>query len=363
MPGPTEPRRVRFRMGFRVRRREPKPEETAAHALPAEAERLARLGDRPAMRYGPRLLNPEGGRRRVSGGARFVLRAGIGSLGLAFFVGVFTGRRLSGVDDSLFSVEFRGPGRVDADASALRAGFFADPEGIRRRLGERLGPAAAAAVGRVEVLRTPEGGVEVVVEEKRAAAILLADEVADGEPDGATDGTTDGTADQAGPEGPGGGPPLAIAGDGSLLGPATAADLDWAGAADLPVVRGADPASPDFAERAETAGRLAAALAAEPALDRRVSELGVAAAPALVSVLLRDPPGITVLATADPDAAGSGSPGFTASLRAAAAVAPDLLEKWPDLTRIDARIPDRLLLRRGGPPPPPTPAPEGDPDR
>lgn len=358
MPGPTEPRRVRFRMNFRMRRRAPKPEETA-HALPPEAERLARLGDRPAMRYGPRILNPAGGRRRVSGGARFALRAGIGSLGLAFFVGVFTGRRLSGVDDTLFSVEFRGPGRVDADASALRAGFFADPEGIRRRLGDLLGPAAAAAVGRVEVLRTPEGGVEVVVEEKRAAAILLAGELADG----ATDGDTDGETDAEAPKGPGGGPPLAIARDGALLGPATAADLDWAGAADLPIVRGADPASPDFAERAETAGRLAAALAAEPALDRRVSELGVAAAPALVSVLLRDPPGITVLAAAEPDAAGSGSPGFTASLRAAATVAPDLLERWPDLTRIDARIPDRLLLRRGGPPPPPTPAPEGEPDR
>ena len=362
MPEPTEPRRLRFRMRFRRRRGAPKPEETAP-ALPAEAERLARLGDRPAMRYGPRILNPAGGRRRVSGGARFALRAGIGSLGLAFFVGVFTGRRLSGVDDTLFSVEFRGPGRVDADASALRAGFFADPEGIRRRLGDLLGPAAAAAVGRVEVLRTPEGGVEVVVEEKRAAAILLAGELADGATGGTADGTTDGTADRMGPQGPGGGPPLAIAGDGALLGPATAADLDWAGAADLPIVRGADPASPDFAERARTAGRLAAALAAEPALDRRVSELGVAAAPALVSVLLRDPPGITVLAAAEPDAAGSGSPGFTASLRAAAAVAPDLLDRWPDLTRIDARIPDRLLLRRGGPPPPPTPAPEGDPDR
>lgn len=352
MPAPTEPRRFRFRMrrGGDPARPAPKPED-AAHALPPEAERLARRGDRPAMRYGPRLLNPEGGRRRVSGGARFALRAGIGSLGLAFFVGVFTGRRLSGVEDSLFSVEFRGPGRVDADASALRAGFFADPEGIRRRLGERLGPAAAAAVGRVEVLRTPEGGVEVVVEEKRAAAILLAGGLADGADAGAP------------PAGPGGGPPLAIAGDGSLLGPATAADLDWAGAADLPVVRGADPASPDFAERAATAGRLAAALAEEPALDRRVSELGVAAAPALVSVLLRDPPGLTVLAAAEPDAAGSGSPGFTASLRAAARLAPDLLERWPDLTRIDARIPDRLLLRRGGPPPPSPPAPEGDQDR
>lgn len=326
-----------------------RPTREEQHALPPEAERLARLGGRPAMRYGPRLLNAEGPRRRVSGGARFALRAGIGSLGLAFFVGVFTGRRLSGVEDSLFSVEFRGPGRVDADASALRAGFFADPEGIRRRLGERLGPAAAAAVGRVEVLRTPEGGVEVVVEEKRAAAILLAGELGGG--------------GGAPPEGPGGGPPLALAGDGALLGPATAADLDWAGAADLPVVRGADPASPDFAERARVAGGLALALAGEPALDRRVSELGVAGAPALVSVLLRDPPGLTVLAAAEPDAAGSGSPGFTASLRAAAALAPDLLERWPDLTRIDARIPDRLLLRRGGPPPPATPAPEGDQDR
>lgn len=346
MPEPTRPRRLRFRMRRGGSGAPPTP-ETAPRALPPEAERLARLGDRPAMRYGPRILNPAGNGRRVSGGARFALRAGIGSLGLAFFVGVFTGRRLSGVEDSLFSVEFRGPGRLDADASALRAGFFADPEGIRRRLGERLGPAAAAAVGRVEVLRTPEGGVEVVVEEKRAAAILLAG------------GLGDAPADGAPPEGPGGGPPLALAGDGALLGPATAADLDWAGADDLPVVRGADPASPDFAERARIAGGLAEALAGEPALDRRVSELGVAGAPALVSVLLRDPPGLTVLAAAEPDAAGSGAPAFTASLRAAAASAPSLLERWPDLTRIDARIPDRLLLRRGGPPPPPPPAPEG----
>ena len=239
-------------------------------------------------------------------------------------------------------MEYRGPGRLDpAQAAPLEPGFFADAEGLRQQL------AAIGPVERVEVLRTGEGGARVVVEEKRAAALLLADEVAD----------DDDGAEPPGPNpalrGPGGGPPLAIAADGALLGPATAADFDWAGAADLPVVRGADPAAPDFAARAAVAGRLAGELASAPDLDRRVSELRVAGAPARVEVVLRDPPGLVVVAAAEADASGSNSAGFRESLGRALAVLPDLRGRWPDLERIDARLPDRLLaLRRSRRPPP-----------
>ena len=298
-------------------------------------------------------------------GLRLLLRAGSGSLGAALFLGIFLGRALSDSGARLVSVEFRGPGRLDpASAPPLAPTYFTDPEHLRRQL------ALAGPVGEVSVLGTAAGGVRVVVEEKRAVAILLADP-----PEGAgpaetdespgTDGTdgTDGTAPPAPAlPGPGGGPPLAIAADGALLGPATAADFAWAGAADLPIIRGADPAAPDFAARAAVAGGLAAALAAAPELDRRVSELRVAAAPARIEAVLRDPPGLVLLAAAAPDAAGSGSAGFTESLRRATALLPDLLARWPDLDRLDARLPDRLLARRRSAVPRSDPAPDTTPD-
>ena len=332
--------------------------------LPPEADLLTRGGGRRAFRYGPRIVVPRRGRGAASrSGLRLLLRAGSGSLGAALFLGIFLGRALSDPGDTLVSVEFRGPGRLDpAEAPPLAPGFFTDPEHLRRQL------AAAGPVGQVSVLGTGEGGARVVVEEKRAVAILLADR-----PEGTT-GTgdpgfthrPDATAATAAPAdptppGPGGGPPLAIAADGALLGPATAADFAWAGAPDLPIVRGADPAAPDFAARAEVAGRLAAALAAAPDLDRQVSELRVAAAPARVEAVLRHPPGLVVVAAAAPDAAGSGSAGFTESLRTATSLLPDLLARWPDLERLDARLPDRLLALRRSAVPRSEPAPNPDP--
>lgn len=317
-----------------------------ASDLPPEADLLTRSGGRRAFRYGPRIVVPRRGRGGTRSGARLLLRAGSGSLGAALFLGVFLGRLFSTSGDSLVSVEYRGPGRLDpASAAALEPGFFADAEGLRRQL------AAIGPVERVRVLPTGEGGARVVVEEKRAAAILLADEdpasapdedPATGNPAAAGDPATGNPA----PRGPGGGPPLALAADGALLGPATAADLSWAEAADLPVIRGADPAAPDFAARAAVAGRLAGELAAAPELDRRVSELRVAGAPALVEVVLRDPPGLVVVTAAEADASGSGSAAFRDSLERALAVLPDLRGRWPDLERLDARLPDRLLARR-----------------
>lgn len=334
--------------------------------LPPEAALLARGGGRRAFRYGPRIVVPRRGKGASRSGLRLLLRAGSGSLGAALFLGIFLGRALSGSDDTLVSVEFRGPGRLDpASAPPFEPGFFTDPEHLRRQL------AAAGPVGQVSVLGTGAGGARVVVEEKRAVAILLAD------PTPETDDTD--APDDTGPalRGPGGGPPLALAADGSLLGPATAADFAWAGAADLPVIRGADPAAPDFAARAEVAGRLAAALAAAPELDRRVSELRVAKAPARIEAVLRDPPGLVLVAAAAPDAAGSGSVAFTDSLRRATSLLPDLLARWPDLDQLDARLPDRLLARRRSAvpreepppdanpaaPPTPTPDPRDPPDR
>ena len=315
--------------------------------LPPEAALLARGGGRRAFRYGPRIVVPRRGKGASRSGLRLLLRAGSGSLGAALFLGIFLGRALSGPDDTLVSVEFRGPGRLDpASAPPLEPGFFTDPEHLHRQL------AAAGPVGQVSVLGTGAGGARVVVEEKRAVAILLADAPAE-------NGET-AAADPALP-GPGGGPPLAIAADGSLLGPATAADFAWAGAADLPVIRGADPAAPDFAARAEIAGRLAAALAAAPDLDRRVSELRVAAAPARIEAVLRDPPGLVLVAAAAPDAAGSGSVAFTESLRRATSLLPDLLARWPDLDQLDARLPDRLLARRRSAVPREEPAPDASP--
>ena len=329
--------------------------------LPPEADLLTRGGGRRAFRYGPRIVVPRRGRGAASrSGLRLLLRAGSGSLGAALFLGIFLGRALSDPGDTLVSVEFRGPGRLDpAEAPPLAPGFFTDPEHLRRQL------AAAGPVEEVSVLGTGEGGARVVVEEKRAVAILLADR-----PEGTT-GTgdpgfthrRDATAAPADPTppGPGGGPPLAIAADGALLGPATAADFAWAGAPDLPVVRGADPAAPDFAARAEVAGRLAAALAAAPDLDRQVSELRVAGAPARIEAVLRHPPGLVVVAAAAPDAAGSGSAGFTESLRTATSLLPDLLARWPDLERLDARLPDRLLALRRSAVPRSEPAPSAPP--
>lgn len=320
--------------------------------LPPEAALLARGGGRRAFRYGPRIVVPRRGKGASRSGLRLLLRAGSGSLGAALFLGIFLGRALSGSDDTLVSVEFRGPGRLDpANAPPLEPGFFTDPEHLRRQL------AAAGPVGQVSVLGTGAGGARVVVEEKRAVAILLADPTPPGTDD------TDPTDDPAAPAlpGPGGGPPLALAADGALLGPATAADFAWAGAADLPVIRGADPAAPDFAARAAVAGRLAAALAAAPELDRRVSELRVAEAPARIEAVLRDPPGLVLVAAAAPDTAGSGSVAFTESLRTAMALLPDLLARWPDLEQLDARLPDRLLARRRSAVPPEEPAPGANP--
>ena len=173
----------------------------------------------------------------------------------------------------------------------------------------------------VATFRTPNGGARVEVEEKKAAAILL----------GAAGATANPLA------GPGGGPPLALAADGTVLGPAAAADLDWAGVADLPVVRGVDPAAEGEGGRGLLAGRLAAALRGRPDIDALVSEIRLPPGARRIEVALR-PAAVTVILE-PPDRPGeSAAEAFTTRLAFVAGLLPDLLTRWPRLSRVDAPV-------------------------
>ena len=154
-------------------------------------------------------------------------------------------------------------------------------------------------------------GFRIAVEEKRAVALLAGD------------------------------PPLALARDGTILGPATAADLVWAGAGDLLLAHGVPRTNTDRTDRAPLAGQVAARLAARPALDRLASELDVSDGPFRLRVVLRSPPFAAPLEVLLTEA------DFLVGLERAAGLAPDLLDRWPGLSRIDARVPDRLLVRFG----------------
>ena len=262
----------------------------------------------------PRAADPE--RRLVAPPAprtplpRLALRIAVGSIGLALAVGVAVGRltALEGVspvsERAQPELRIRGAGHLNAlsDPEVLgTGGLLADAAAIRERL------LATGVPKKVSVERALTGGVLVDIEEKRAVALL------DWEP------------------------PAALAEDGTVLGPATVADLAWAGAADLVLVRGADRSHRDFAARASLAGRLAAALSRRPELDRLVSELDVSGGPYRLRVVFRSP-ALPVLLT---------ERGFLEGLERTAGLLPDLVERWPGISRVDARVPDRFLLRTG----------------
>ena len=147
-------------------------------------------------------------------------------------------------------------------------------------------------------------------------------------------------------------PPLALAADGTVLGRATAADLDWSEATDLPVVQGVFAADgtasrsgswapPEAGGALRLASRLAGELRRRPRLDRLVSEIRVDRGPLEVIAVTR-PGGLEVLLTRDR---------FLAGLEVVAGVLPALTARWPDLAGIDARAPDRLFLTEAQPAP------------
>lgn len=255
----------------------------------------------------PRLVAPKTPRAPLP---KLLLRTVAGSLGLALALGIAVGR-LTAVEASgpvpaagPTEVRVRGAGHLAALPGATLlgpAGLLTDAEAIRERL------LATGVPETVSVERLLPAGVLVTVEEKRAVALLDWD------------------------------PPHALAGDGTVLGPATAADLDWAGAPDLVLARGVVRSAPGFPERAALAGRVAAALSTRPGLDRLVSEINVSGGPFQLEVILRSPP-LTILLTEG---------GFIGGLDQVAGLVPDLITRWPGLSRVDARVPDRLLVRSG----------------
>lgn len=253
----------------------------------------------------PRLVAPPAPRTPLP---RLAARIAVGSIGLALAAGVIVGRMTAvetpsaAPESGPAELRIRGAGHLNRspDAGVLRsAGLLADAAVIREQL------LATGIPSRVSVERLLPGGVLVDVEEKRAVALL------DWEP------------------------PAALAGDGTVLGPATAADFAWADAADLVLIRGADRSRTDFEERAALAGRLAAALSRRPELDRLVSEMDVSGGPYRVQVILRSP-AVPILLNQQ---------GFAEGLERVAALLPDLVERWPGLSRVDARVADRLLVR------------------
>lgn len=236
---------------------------------------------------------------------RLVVRIAVGSVGLALAAGVVVGRmtasETAGAVPEAGPVDVRVRGAVHLNRFGIleRAGLLADAAVIREQL------LATGIPERVSVERLLPGGILVDVEEKRAVAVL------DGEP------------------------PAALAGDGTVLGPATAADFTLAGAVDLVLIRGADRSQADFEGRAALAGRLAAALSRRPDLDRLVSEVDVSGGPYRVQVILRSP-ALPILLS---------ERGFLEGLERVTGVLPDLAERWPGLSRVDARVPDRFLVR------------------
>lgn len=267
----------------------------------------------------PRLVAPPMPRTPLP---RLVARIAVGSVGVALAAGVVVGRMTTvetagaapetaaAPETRPAQLRIRGAGHLHESRSAAvlgAGGLLADAAAIREQL------LATGIPMRVSVERLLPGGVLVDVEEKRAVALLDWD------------------------------PPAALAADGTVLGPATANDFAWADAPDLVIIRGAardktDIAASggaDFAGRTALAGRLAAALSRRPELDRLVSEVDVSGGPYRVQVILRLP-AIPILLSEQ---------GFLEGLGRVAGLLPDLVERWPGLARVDARVPDRLLVR------------------
>lgn len=278
----------------------------AAVELPPRA--TADAGHRP-VDPAPRLVAP---RKAPVALPRLALRILIGSVGLALAVGIGVGRLTATEKVTVASthgpaeIRIRGAGHLDTlsgEEALGMPGLLADARTIRDRF------LATGVPKDVSVERLLPAGVLVEVEEKRAVALL--DEE----------------------------PPRALAADGTVLGAATAADFTWAGVTDLVLVRSVPPADTDFEARAALAGRLGEALRTRPDLDRLVSELDVREGPFRLRLVLRSSARTVLLTEED----------FLKSLELVARLLPDLVVRWPGLTRIDARVPDRLLVRSDPP--------------
>ena len=221
---------------------------------PADQEARRRTADRE-----PRLVAPPAPRTPLP---RLVARVAVGSMGLALAAGVVVGRlttaQAAGAAPETVPVDVRIRGAVHLDRSA-GAGIL-EPAGLL----------ADAAAIREQLLAT---GIPERVSVERSVARRNP---------GGRRGKTGGGAPRLGA-------PAALAGDGTVLGPATAADFALAGAADLVLIRGADRGHADLERRAVLAGRLAAALSRRPELDRLVSEVDVSGGPYRVQVILRSP--------------------------------------------------------------------------
>ena len=253
----------------------------------------------------PRLVAPPVPRTPLP---RLVARIAVGSVGLALAAGVAVGRMTAvetasaAPESGPAQLQIRGAGHLKESPGAEIAGsgrLLADAAAIREQL------LATGIPARVSVERVLPGGILVDVEEKRAVALLDWD------------------------------PPAALAADGTVLGPATVADFTWADTVDLVLVRGAGRNDADFTRRAVLAGRLAAALSRRPELDRLVSEVDVSGGPYRVQVTLRSP-ALPILLSEQ---------GFLEGLERVAGLLPDLVERWPRLVRVDARVADRFLVR------------------
>ena len=244
---------------------------------------------------------PRAAWRRDRSGSSLPWRTAFGSLGLVLALGVWLGRASGPEVSAPPGLRISGAGHLlsrSPDALIGPVGPLTDAASVRDRIHATGVPEA------VRVERVGTRGLRVEVVEKRAAALLAGD------------------------------PPIALAGDGTVLGPATAADLDFAGAEDLVVIRGIGPEATGARTPAALAGELAAGLRERPALDRLVSELDFSAGPYRIEAVLRTSP-ITVLLTGED---------FFDQLALAVRLLPTLEARWPDLARVDARVPDRLLL-------------------
>lgn len=271
---------------------------TSGATSPPELRQL--VGDEAGRRRGGdrRLFVPKAAE---PGGPALFVRVATGSLGLTLLVGIALGMAMSGgLGAPAPEIALEGPGRLNPREIGNR--FASAP--AREMDAVRSDLLATGLLTELVAERGPLGGLRVRAVEKRAVALL--------------DGS----------------PPLSLAADGTVLGPATAADLEWVERSDLPVVGGGAPGKGGV----HLAGALAAVLEDRPGLDRLVSEINVQGGPLRVEVVLR-PSGVEVALTAER---------FVEGLEVVDQVLPALLARWPALGRIDARLPDRLFLEADG---------------
>lgn len=231
-------------------------------------------------------------------------RLALGSLGVVLGLGVWVGRATGQRASVPSHLELTGAGHLlerPVDELLRDEGMLAGADAVRERI------LATGVVNEVVVHRRLPASFIVEAVEKRAVGLLDLEPLA------------------------------AVAADGTLLGPAAVRDLEWAGANDLVLIRGADPEAPDFSSRTRLAGRLAAGLRARPTLDRAVSEVDLSREPYRIEAVLRPAP-IRLLLTSD---------GFFDQLERGIGLLRTLTGRWPDLARVDLRAPDRVVVRSG----------------